>query len=100
MAKDLKNFLKQRGKNVEQNAGGELPPQRQKQAEDLRRQVEALEGKSENELMERLFSAVQQGKKDGSFSPEALEQFARQVSPMLTPAQQQKLADLKNKLEK
>ena len=49
--------------------------------------------------MEQLFAAVEQGKRDGTFSKEALEQFAGQVAPMMDAAQRQKLQNLMQQIE-
>lgn len=99
MARDFKSFLKGKGKNVDPEIEEKIPPEQRDTAYALRDQIAQYEGKSENELMEQLFAAVEQGKRDGTFSKEALEQFVGQVAPMMDAAQRQKLQNLMQQIE-
>lgn len=99
MAKDFKSFLKGKRKNVDEMIENKVPEDQRDTAYALKERIKQYEGKSENELMKQLFSAVEQGKRDGTFSKEALEQFASQVSPMINDEQRQKLQSLMQQLE-
>jgi len=100
MGKDLKSFLKGKGKNVDGFIEREIPKDRQQEAHRLRQQAEAFEGKSENELMNQLFANVDKAKKEGTFSEESLRQFAANAAPMMTPEQKKKLDELMKKIMK
>ncbi len=93
MARDLKNFAKGRGKNVGKAGGASADV-----SENLKKNLRELEGKSQDELMERLLSEVEQGKKNGTFSRETLEEFVKNVSPMLGEAERERLREIMRKL--
>ncbi len=98
MARDLKNFVRRKGKNVDAKIPGEIPKEKQEQAQQLKEQIAQYEGKSEEELFEALLAQVEQGKKDGSFSEEGLNSFISSVSPMLNDAQRQRLNEIANQI--
>ena len=54
----------------------------------------------EQELMSELMRSVEQGKQDGSFTPEAAEAFMKKVSPMLDDAQRARMRQLMGMLKK
>lgn len=102
MAKDLKSFLKNKGKAP--NAAKQ--PQAadfQEIPEDIRSTMEQYEGKSEDELLQDLFAQVDQEKENGGISKESLDAFATQVMPMMDATQrsrmQQVLGMLKQRLD-
>jgi|GEM_PF-351420 len=53
--------------------------------------VARYENKSESELIGELGEALRSGRKDGTFSDEMLDSFAKRVSPMMDAAQRKKL---------
>ena len=63
-------------------------------AESVRRQFGELSGKSESELLTRLFGEIEAGKQDGSFSAEKLSDFMSKVSPMLTEEQRARMESI------
>lgn len=74
-----------------------------KEMNDLDRIAETAkqyEGKSEEELTSELLKAAEQGRRDGSFSNEMLEQFYRTMAPMLSQEQKNKLDSLVKMLKK
>lgn len=85
MAKrDLRSFANQ--KNPKQaNA------QQQAQAEQILKQAERFQGKSDAQLMAQLKAEINKGKQDGSFNQEAMQQFMAQVAPMMNAEQRKKL---------
>ncbi|MEY8381678.1 hypothetical protein AALG83_00675 [Christensenellaceae bacterium 44-20] len=98
MARDLKNFARRKGKNVDERIAREIPRDKQEQAQQIQEQISQYEGKSEDELFSALLSQVEQGKRDGSFTQEGLQSFIQSVSPMLTDGQRQKLGEIANKI--
>ena len=105
MAKDLRSFAKgkkskEKELNIDEMIQKEVPKDQQQYANVVKEQVKNLSGKSESELMDQLMQSVNQGKKDGSFSPAMMEQFAKQVSPMLNGVQKQRLNQIMNQLKK
>ena len=91
MGKDLKSFLKSKGKNVDEFIEKEVPSDKRGMAKNLAEQAKQFEGQSEDQLMRQLMSYVEQGKRDGSFSSEQLSSFVKQVSPMLNEQQRKKM---------
>ena len=98
MARDLKNFARRKGKNVDERIAREIPREKQAEAQQIQEQIAQYEGKSEDELFSVLLSQVEQGKRDGSFTQEGLQSFIQSVSPMLTDAQRQKLGEIAEKI--
>ena len=76
MKKDLKSFMKGKGKE-------DVPP-------DVKQDIEN-QGKSEDELMRELSKEIAKGKQEGSFTKESADNFVKTVSPMLNSAQKKKL---------
>lgn len=74
-------------------------PSQQKEAQRLEQQMKQYEGKSENELMQELFRSIEAGRQDGSFTPEAMQQFVNNVSPMLDGQQRKKLQEIIKKIQ-
>jgi hypothetical protein len=90
--KDLKGFIKnKRGCKEDVN----IDP---KKEADVKKTFEKYQNKSEGELMSELMRSVEQGKADGTFTPEALSSFIGQVSPMLNEEQKRKLKNITGKL--
>ncbi len=98
MARDLKNFARRKGKNVDEQIVREIPQEKQAQAQELKEQISQYEGKSEDELFTALLAQVEQGKRDGSFSEEGLHSFIQSVSPMLDEQQRQKLNEIADQI--
>ena len=87
---DFKQYVQQKKGNVQEPPG----------ADQVRAQMSQFEGKSEQELMSELMRSVEQGKQDGSFTPEAAEAFMKKVSPMLDDAQRARMRQLMGMLKK
>ena len=83
---DMKSFA--RGKK---KTSAERQNVKEMNREELEKTVGELGKKSESELMSELMSEVRRGRNDGSFTPEALDEFVKQVAPMLTPEQQRRM---------
>ena len=98
MARDLKNFARRKGKNVDERIAREIPKEKQAEAQQIQEQIAQYEGTSEDELFSALLEQVEQGKRDGSFTEEGLQSFIQSVSPMLTDGQRQKLGEIANKI--
>ncbi len=98
MKKDLKSFLKGKGKNVDAEPKKDAQEDQREMAKKLKEQAKQFEGKSENELINQLLASVEQGKKDGTFSDETLQQFVSNVAPMMNPEQRKKLDELVKKI--
>jgi len=101
MAKDLKNFVKNKNLNgnIQDFIEKQVPNDQKQYAKTVKNQMDALSGKSEDELMNQLMNSITQGKKDGSFTPEMLKSFVKNVSPMLNASQKQRLNQLINKIQ-
>ncbi len=76
-----------------------IPEDKRELANRLGEQAKMYEGKSESELTDELMRSVEAAKQDGSFSKEAVEQFASRVAPMLNDEQRDKLGDILKMLE-
>lgn len=98
MARNLKNFARHKGKNVDEKIRNEIPKDQQQRARQLEEDISRYEGKSEDELFNTLLAQVEQGKRDGSFTSEGLSSFIKSVSPMLTEEQRAKLHNIANKI--
>lgn len=98
MARDLKNFARRKGKNVDERIAKEIPREKQAEAQQIQEQIAQYEGKSEDELFSALLEQVEQGKRDGSFTEEGLRSFIQSVSPMLMDEQRQRLGEIANKI--
>ena len=61
-------------------------------------QAKQYEGMEEDQLMGELMKNVAQGRQDGSFSEEKLDEFITKVSPMLTQEQRKRLEEIRGKL--
>ncbi len=66
----------------------EFNPSQEQMAKDMLKQYE---GKSEDDLMQELFSAAQRGKQDGTFNEEAIKNFVETAGPMLNEEQRQRM---------
>lgn len=85
MAKrDLRSFANR--KNPKQ-----VNAQQQVQAEQILKQAERFQGKSDAQLMAQLKAEINKGKQDGSFNQETMQQFMAQVAPMMNAEQRKKL---------
>ncbi len=71
-----------------------IPDDKKELANTLGEQMKQYEGKSESELTSELKKQVDMAKSDGSFSPQAMEQFAARVGPMLNESQREKMKEL------
>ena len=90
MGRDIKSYLKNKGMKVPP----EIPKGKEAEAEMIRRRMQQYEGKSESELKDELARSIAQGKKDGSFNEESVNQFVKNVSPMLNDAQRKKMQEI------
>lgn len=93
-----RNIRSGRGNNSNQSGNGAFPMDRQGMNEAMNAASREYSGKNEGELMNELSSKIMEAKRDGSFTPEALQQFIRSVSPMLNQAQRQKLNEIVNRI--
>ncbi len=91
---NLRSFV--RGKKELNGQDMHIPEDKKELAKSLSERMKMYEGKSESELTGELRRSVEQDKKDGTFTPEALEQFASKVTPMLNAEQREKLKGLMN----
>ena len=92
MAKrDLKSFANQK---TPQKASSK----QQAQAEQILKQAEQFQGKSDAQLMAQLKAEINRGKKDGSFNQETMRNFMEQVAPMMNAEQRKKLEAIAKKL--
>ncbi len=82
---NLRSFVR------EKNA---IPEEKKELANSLGEQMKQYEGKSEGELTNELKKQVDLAKADGTFSPQAMEQFAARVGPMLNEEQREKMQQL------
>lgn len=94
---DLKSFMQQKGTR-EDNRTKEIPQNQRAMAEDMMAQAKQYEGMGEDKLMGELMKNISQGREDGSFSEEKLNDFITKVSPMLNPEQRRKLEEISGKL--
>ncbi len=90
--RDIKSFAKDKKQPLSDTAAAGS------NEEELKSKVDELSSKSESELLNELTDAVNAGKQDGSFSPEALSRFISNVSPMLSEEQRKRLDDISKRL--
>lgn len=83
---DLKSFAKSKNVDIGNVSDDAL--------KSLENQAKQYQGKSESELMQELARQIEHGKKDGSFTPEAVDKFMKQVSPMLNSQQLKKMQQM------
>lgn len=88
---DIEDAAKKAGIKADVNQLGDIG--------NLEETIEQYQNKDEDELMGDLFDMVEQGRKDGSFSEESLEQFIQNVSPMLDAEQKKKLSSIANMIK-
>ena len=91
--KDLNNWLSA-GEPAAESSG-----MRALSAEDAAREISAREGRSEEELMGELRSAVAQGRRDGSITDKSLQELSDKLSPMLSEEQRHRLSSIMRSLE-
>ena len=88
---DIQDAAKKAGIKADVNQLGDIG--------SLEETIEQYQNKDEDELMGDLFDMVEQGRKDGSFSEESLDQFIQNVSPMLDGEQKKKLSSIANMIK-
>ncbi len=66
----------------------------------LRKTAEAYSGKSDEELLGEIMKAAKQGKTNGTLDTEQINQFIKNVSPMLNQEQRQRLQSVVEMIEK
>lgn len=88
---DIEDAAKKAGIKADVNQLGDIG--------NLEETIEQYQNKDEDELMGDLFDMVEQGREDGSFSEEMLDQFIQNVSPMLDSEQKKKLGNIANMLK-
>ena len=98
---DLKSFARKKGRGRPQEAPideSKISKEQRAAAEDMMAQAKQYEGMEEDQLMGELMKNVAQGRQDGSFSEEKLDEFITKVSPMLTHEQRKRLEEIRGKL--
>ncbi len=98
---DLKSFARKKGRGRPQEAPideSKISKEQRAAAEDMMAQAKQYEGMEEDQLMGELMKNVAQGRQDGSFSEEKLDEFITKVSPMLTQEQRKRLEEIRGKL--
>ena len=98
---DLKSFARKKGRGRPQEAPideSKISKEQRAAAEDIMAQAKQYEGMEEDQLMGELMKNVAQGRQDGSFSEEKLDEFITKVSPMLTQEQRKRLEEIRGKL--
>lgn len=59
--------------------------------EDIRKTAKTYEGKSDDEMLAEILKMANKGQRDGSFSEAKLDEFVRNVSPILNEKQRERL---------
>ena len=97
----MRNFIKNKNQNgnIQYYIEKQVPGDQKQYAKTVKNQLDELSGKSEDELMDRLMASINQGKKDGTFTPEMMQKFVKNVSPMLNASQKQRLNQLIGKIK-
>lgn len=98
---DLKSFARKKGRGRPQEVSideSKISKEQRAAAEDMMAQAKQYEGMEEDQLMGELMKNVAQGRQDGSFSEEKLDEFITKVSPMLTQEQRKRLEEIRGKL--
>jgi hypothetical protein len=90
--KDLKSML--RKKRGIADLSKKIPENQKDAAQSIEKQAQQYAGKSQDELMSELKKSVEAGKADGSFSNETMEEFIKNVSPMMDKEQKEKLIEI------
>ena len=65
----------------------------------LRKTAEEYSEKSDSELLGEIMKAAKQGKRDGTLNKEQINQFIKNVSPMLNQEQRQRLQQVVEMIE-
>ena len=99
MAKNLKKSIRQKKSNAGLRRDLKIPKGKEAQAQQLEKQMQQFEGKSENDLMNQLMAEVEKGKQEGTFTDASLAAFIKNVSPMLNAEQKKKLQSLTQKIK-
>ena len=86
----MKRTLRQNGSAKEKD----LNAQQKTQLNKLKNMAKKYEGKSDNEILSDLSSAIKKGKADGSLTDEKINSLASTISPMLSGEQRNKLSQL------
>lgn len=79
------------------NKGGGFNPQ---QMQMISQMLNYYDKNGEDKLMQDIFSNVAKQKRQGKLTNEQIEQFVKNISPMLNPKQKQKLSGLVDQLLK
>lgn len=90
-AAGAKNNKSAGGKEKTENNA--VPPTA-KQINYIKNLAKYYEGKGEDQLIKDIYNNVKAQKESGKLTNAQIEQFAKTVSPMLSPAQREKLNDL------
>ena len=77
-----------------------LNAEQKNQFEKLKGMAKQYEGKSDNEILKDLTSAVEKGKKDGTLTNEKIDSIASTIAPMLNKEQLNKLNKLMSSIKK
>ena len=79
--------------NKEKTDNNAVPPTAQ-QINYIKNLAKYYEGKGEEQLIKDIYNNVKAQKESGKLTNAQIEQFAKTVSPMLSPAQREKLNEL------
>ena len=80
-------------KNAKTTDNNAVPPTAQ-QINYIKNLAKYYEGKGEEQLIKDIYNNVKAQKESGKLTNAQIEQFAKTVSPMLSPAQREKLNEL------
>ena len=96
MSKNLRDYSKnyRNAEHFEDLSRDDLDEESKAEYDRMQNRAKEYENKSEGELVNELFRKVSDGKRNGTFDPQQLDEFAKQVSPMLTAQQRMKLCQL------
>jgi hypothetical protein len=112
MKKDIRSFKSAKEKQAEKDNAGEnysaemltqekaaeyfeqFDENTKREAQSIEQTLKQYEGKSTSELMSELTKLAGEERKKGNLNDEKLDTFAKNVSPMLTKEQQERLSEL------
>lgn len=93
----MKRSLRNSSKKADVN---QLNDEQKMQFEKLKGMAKNYEGKSDNEILKDLSTAVKKGKADGSLTDEKINNIASTIAPMLNSQQKEKLKQLMQTIKK
>ena len=103
MMRDIRSF-KSAKESITQNKAAEMLDQfdenTKREAKVIEKSLREYEGKTQCELMSELTKLADAERKKGALDDEKLDAFARNVSPMLTQEQRNRLSGILRQLKK